>query len=437
MKATEAARETAAEAWLFGHPILENYRTLHAQAVDTADPRYVGGFGCFGHHSEPFGPQHTDVVTPNNDTPYSWAWLDLRAEPWVVSVPAIDRYYVLPFHDLDTTYVGYIGARTTGPRPGHYLLAGPDWHGPKPSGVLRVLQAASQLVGCVGRTYLAGTDATQIRELAAVQKRYSLTPLHEFADMPAPPPQPIPAWPAWDEERVEGLGFFSYLDFLLGFFPPPDGQADLRARLASLGVTGAGTFDPSTLDAATREAMTQGMADARARLEKAAAETRDSRGLFGTRAELGEDHLKRSVGADVGLYGLPVEEAWYHAWEQDETGAPLDGSAHAYRVHFTREGLPHAEFFWSATLYRLPQRILVANPIHRYSIGDRTPGLVYDRDGGLTLTFSHTAPDTGPGRGANWLPAPAGPFSIVLRIYGPGHAIVDGGWRLPPLTRVS
>lgn len=435
MKATHV-RDTAAEAWLLGHPMLENYRTLYAQAVDAADPRYVGGFGCFRHYSHPFGPQNDDVVTPNNDTPYSLAWLDLRAEPWVVSVPAIERYYLLPFHDLDTTYVGYIGARTTGQRPGHYLLAGPDWNGPKPSGVLRVFKAESQLVGCVGRTYLAGGEASQIRELAAVQKRYSLTPLHEFGDTPAPPPQPIPAWPAWDEQRAESLDFFIYLDFLLGFFPPPDTQTDLRHRLAALGITGAGTFDPSTLDATTRDAMTQGMADARARLEAAKAGTHGSRGLFGTRAEVGEDYLKRSVGADIGIYGLPMEEAWYGAWDADETGAALDGSAHAYRVHFTRENLPHAEYFWSATLYRLPERLLVANPVHRYSIGDRSPGLVYDRDGGLTLTIAQTAPEDGPGRGANWLPAPNGPFFVVLRVYGPGHTLVDGSWKLPPLTRI-
>jgi hypothetical protein len=429
-------RDTAAEAWLLGHPILENYRTLYAQAVDAADPRYVGGFGCFRHYTEPFGPGDTDVVTPNNDTPYSWAWLDLRAEPWVVSVPAIDRYYLLPFHDLDTTYAGFIGSRATGRGPGHYLLAGPGWDGPKPSGVAGVLHADSQLVGCVGRTCLAGTAPAQVRELAAVQKKYSLTPLHEFADIPEPEPAPEPAWPPWDEERVQGLGFFAYLDFLLGFFPPPPAQLELRARLAALGVTGAGTFDPGELDAGTREAMSLGMAEARARLQAAAAVTVDSRGLFGTRARLGEDHLKRGVAADMGLYGLPQDEAWYGGWLTDDTGAALDGSAHDYRLHFTRETLPRAEFFWSATLYRLPERLLVANPINRYSIGDRTPGLAYAAAGGLTLHISHAAPSE-PGHAANWLPAPDGPFTVVLRVYGPSHTISEGEWTLPPLTRAG
>jgi hypothetical protein len=105
-------------------------------------------------------------------------------------------------------------------------------------------------------------------------------------------------------------------------------------------------------------------------------------------------------------------------------------------VHFTRETLPQAEFFWSATLYRLPERLLAANPINRYSIGDRTAGLTYDVDGGLTLHISHTAPHE-PRRAANWLPAPDGPFTVILRAYGPSHKIFDGSWTLPPLTRVS
>lgn len=122
-------RATAAEAWVRGYPILQNYRTMYAQAVDDADPKYVGGFGVFRHYSQPFTPANTDVVTPNNDTPYSWAWLDLRAEPWVLSVPAEERYYVLPLHELDTVYAGFVGARATGPEPGDHLVAGPGWQG--------------------------------------------------------------------------------------------------------------------------------------------------------------------------------------------------------------------------------------------------------------------------------------------------------------------
>ncbi|MFF3260922.1 DUF1254 domain-containing protein [Streptomyces sp. NPDC002932] len=433
----DAVRATAAEGWVYGHPMLENYRTMYAQAVDSDDRRYVGGFGTFRHYPQPSRPENTDIVTPNNDTPYSWCWLDLRAEPWVVSVPAMDRYYVLPFHDLDTSYVGYVGARTTGQGAGHYLIAGPGWVGDVPDGVAGVLRADTQLVGCLGRTTLTGMAETDVQELRAIEEQYGLRPLSAFTGTGAPPPVGDPVWPVWREESGEGVEFFAVLDFLLGFFPVLPGSKDLRERLAALGVDGSGTFDPAGLEPQVRAALEEGVIEGRERLEDAKADATTSSGLFGTRAELGEDYLARGIGADKGLYGLPPAEAWYGGWVVDDQGnRPPDAASRDYTIHFAAGQLPTAQFFWSATLYRLPERLLVDNPIDRYSIGDRTAGLVYDQDGGLTLYVQHTRP-TGPRRAANWLPAPDGPLAVIIRIYGPDPAVLDGTWQLPPLTVAS
>lgn len=433
----DAVRATAAEGWVYGHPMLENYRTLYAQAVDADDHRYAGGFGVFRHYPQPSRPENTDVVTPNNDTPYSWCWLDLRAEPWVVSVPVMGRYYVLPFHDLDTTYVGFVGARTTGQEAGDYLIAGPDWGGSVPGGLAGVLRADTQLVGCLGRTYLAGVSESDVEDLRALQEQYHLQPLSAYAGQDAPAPAAEPVWPVWREEAGTGIGFFAVLDFLLGFFPVLAGQRDLRERLAALGIDGGGTFDPARLDPEVRTAMEEGIADGRERLDSALAGATTSTGFFGTREELGEDYLIRGVGADKGLYGLPPAEAWYGGWVVDSEGnRPPNAADRDYTIHFAADGLPTARFFWSATMYRLPERLLVANEIDRYSIGDRTPGLVYDEDGGLTLHVQRTRP-ADPQRAANWLPAPEGPFSVVIRMYGPDAAVLDGTWQLPPLTVVG
>lgn len=430
----DTVRATAAEGWVYGHPMLENYRTLYAQAVDSDDHRYVGGFGTFRHYPQPSRPANTDIVTPNNDTPYSWAWLDLRAEPWVVSVPAMDRYYVLPFHDLDTTYVGFVGARTTGQNAGHYLVVGPGWDGVVPDHISGVLRAETQLVGCLGRTTLAGMDDSDVEELRAIQQQYELRPLSTFTGTEAPPLAPEPEWPVWREESGQGIEFFTVLDFLLGFFPALPAHKDLRERLAALGVDGSGTFDPAALKPAVRAAMEAGVDEGRKRLEDAKAKATTSSGVFGTRAELGDDYIARGVGADKGLYGLPPAEAWYGGWVIDSDGnRPPNAADHTYTINFTAEQLPKAQFFWSATLYRLPERLLVDNPIDRYSIGDRTPGLVHDEDGGLTLHVQHTRP-TDPQQAANWLPAPDGPFSVIIRIYGPDTAVLDGSWQLPPLN---
>ncbi|MEO3974095.1 DUF1254 domain-containing protein [Streptomyces sp. CAU 1734] len=441
----DEARRTAADGWIWGFPLLMNYRTMYARAIDTDDPRHTGGFGRFRHYSEPAGPADTDVVTPNNDTPYSWAWLDLRAEPWVISVPPVDRYYILPLHDLDTSYVGYIGARTTDGLPGDHLVAGPGWRGEVPGSVTGVLRADSFLVGIVGRTYLAGRDGGPA--LRALQNHYRLRPLSEFAGTPAPAPAEEPVWPVWRDEVLDTVEFFVVLDFLLRFLPVREGEKELRERLAALGVSGAGwvagarpgttdsdEFEPAALQPEIRAAIERGIADGRARLTEAEKNAVESSRWFGTRAEHGTDWLDRAVGVDKGLYGLPAEEAWYGGWAADDRGnRPPDASRHDYTVRFPLGRLPPARFFWSATVYRLPERLLVANPIDRYSIGDRTPGLVLDDDGGLTLQVRKDPPED-PKELANWLPAPDGPFTIAIRVYGPDPSVLDGSWFLPPLA---
>ncbi|MFD0279886.1 DUF1254 domain-containing protein [Kitasatospora sp. NPDC127111] len=427
-------RATAAEAWVRGYPILQNYRTMYAQAVDDADPRHVGGFGVFRHYPQPFTPANTDVVTPNNDTPYSWAWLDLRTEPWVVSVPAVDRYYVLPLHDLDTVYAGFIGTRATGREAGDYLVAGPGWQGEVPAGVRGVIRAATQLVGIVGRTHLPDNSPEAVEELKEIQQRYRLRPLHEYAGTPAPEPAPHPVWPVWREEVMDTIEFFGFLDFLLGFFPAPAAEADLRGRLTDLGIDGRGEFEPAALPIGVRAEIERGIADGRAELDRAAADTTGSSGIFGTREQVGTAYLKQAIGAMKGLYGLPETEAWYTGWETDSEGnRPPNTSERDYVVRFAPDGLPPARYFWSATMYALPDRLLVDNTLDRYSIGDRTPGLVRDPDGGLTLYVQHKRPANAQ-NSANWLPAPDGPFVVVVRLYGPDASALDGRWTLPPLT---
>ncbi|MFE9428354.1 DUF1254 domain-containing protein [Kitasatospora sp. NPDC006697] len=423
-------RETAAEAWIWGYPLLENYRTMYPQAIDDSDPRHVGGFGVFRHYPRPFTAANTDVVTPNNDTPYSWAWLDLRAEPWVIEVPAMDRYYVIPVHDLDTSYVGFIGSRTTGRQAGRYLVAGPQHRDVAADGFDGVLRADTELVGILGRTYLGGPD--DVPELEKIQSRYMLKPLS--AHLGTDPVRAVePQWPVWREEALDSLEFFTLLDFLLGFFPVLPADADLRARLGELGI-GSGDFEPAALAEQVREELRQGIADGRAALTGAASRAQDSTGWFGTRAQHGSDYLTRAVGVDKGLYGLPAEEAWYAGWLADDQGnRPPDAGKRDYVLHFPPGELPPARFFWSATMYRLPERLLVDNPVDRYSIGDRTPGLVYGDDGSLTLHIQRERP-ADPAQAANWLPAPDGPFTIAIRVYGPAPEVLDGRWQRPQLA---
>ncbi|MGK4581522.1 DUF1254 domain-containing protein [Kitasatospora sp. HPMI-4] len=425
-------RETAAEAWIWGSALLANYRTMYPQAVDDADPRFVGGFGVFRHYPNPFTPADVDQVAPSADTPYSCAWLDLRAEPWVLEVPATDRYYVLALHDLDTSYVGFVGSRTTGQGAGRYLIAGPRFTGDAGRGFDGVLRADTDLVGILGRSYLAGPqDTPALRQL---QAQYALRPLSAYLGAEPPPAAPEPHWPVWrDDEVLDTLEFFVLLDFLLGFFPVLPAEAALRGRLSELDI-GAGDFEPATLPLEVREAMLRGIADGRARLAAETAKGPEATAWFGTRTQLGDDYLARAVGAQQGRYPLPVEEVWSTDWlADDQDNRPLDAAERRYTLEFPAGQLPPARFFWSVTVYRLPDRLLVPNPAGRCSVGDRTPGLVHGQDGSLTLFLQHERP-ADPAQEANWLPAPAGPFTVVLRVYGPEPPVLDGRWQLPQLN---
>lgn len=421
-------RSIARDAYTFGYAMIENYRTLHEQAVDSSDPRYTGGFGRFRHYSEPFTPDNTDIVTPNNDTPYSWGWFDLRAEPMVITVPAIDRFYILPFHDLYTVYAGYVSAATTGTGPGRYLLAGPSWTGGTPDGFDGVITASTDFVGCLGRTAFTDGDLDALRR---IQQSYSVTPLHEVDSSAAPDVHPV-SWPAWDEAAATDVRFFDIVDFLLRFAPALDEDREVRDRMASIGLDGTGRFHSASLDAAEREALQQGLDDGIAHLDEVAASTASSTGLFGTREEMAGAYDNRNVGAKKGLYGLPPAIAWYGGWLVDSEGNRITGQTD-YTITFTADELPKTRFFWSATLYTLSQRLLSANEIDRYSIGDRTEGIRFDDDGTITLYVQHRRPDS-EAEAANWLPSPEGPFTVIIRAYGGDTAIAEGTYRLPAIT---
>jgi hypothetical protein len=281
---TDAAqlRAIARDAYTFGYAMIENYRTLYEQAVDASDSRYTGGFGSYRHYSEPFTPANTDIVTPNNDTPYSWGWFDLRAEPWVITVPAMDRFYILPFHDLYTVFAGYIGAPITGTGAGRYLLAGPSWAGGTPDGFDGVITASTDFVGCLGRTAFTDGDVDELRR---IQHSYQAVPLHEHLATPAPAAEPV-SWPVWDEAAATGIRFYDFLDHLLQFAPVLGEDRAIRDRMASAGLDGSGTFRSADLSDADRASFEQGLADGVAHLDDVASHAASSTGMFGTREEM-------------------------------------------------------------------------------------------------------------------------------------------------------
>jgi hypothetical protein len=421
----DQARSIAREAFIYAYAPIASYGTWSKQATMPDAPEYVGGFNTFRNYSQAFTPENKDIVTPNNDTPYSWAWLDLRAEPMVLSVPKVptNRYYVMQLIDLFTYNFGYVGVRATGFDAGNYLIAGPGWTGDKPEKITKVIQSETEIVGILGRTSLDGPS--DVDNVKAIQSKYKLIPLSAFLKVPSPRPEPMPEFPPYDQTKAATHDFIGYINFLLQFAQPTvASEKDLMVRFEKIGIGPGKTWDASKIDPAVLTAIDQGIADAKAEMEEVAKKTLSSNGLFGSREFLKDDYMTRAMGAEKGLYGNSLEEAWYG-------GFIGDGSKPAM-LHFAPGQLPPAKFFWSLTLYTLPDRLLYANPLKRYSIGDRSKGLVYGKDKSLTIYLSHSSP--GKEKESNWLPAPEGKYSLVGRVYGPEKAAMDGTWKLPEPT---
>jgi len=418
----------AKEAIIYAYPMLYGYKTMQEQTQDQFSAAYIGGFGRFRHYSKTYTPADTDIVTPNNDTPYSWAWLDLRSEPWVLTVPAVpkDRYNVFQWVDLYTHNFAYVGVRATGYEAGSYLFTGPNWKGEKPAGIKSVFQSESEFIGTLTRTSTKGADDTF--NVRAMQQKYVLQPLSEFVGGRPPAQAPAVAWPSWNEKRALSGEFVSYVNFLLQFVKPHDSEKALLERFAKIGIGPGADFNLATLPKETREAIEAGVADGVKEIETETGKIKSSAGLFGTREFLKNDYMKRANGVMIGIYGNSLEEAYYSSWANDSTGQPLDGK-NQYQIRFEKDAMPPVKLFWSVTMYNLPQRLLVANEIERYSIGDRTEGFKPAADGSLTIYIQSTPPAGD--KKANWLPAPAGPFFMVGRFYGPDQALLDGSYKVP------
>jgi hypothetical protein len=434
------ARAIAKEAYTYGFPMVDNYRIQHAYWVDKANPEYKGPCNQIWNSARVYTPADTAIQTPNSDTPYSFMGADLRSEPLVLTVPAMEkeRYFSVQLIDYYTFNFDYIGTRTTGTGGGSFLLAGPGWKGTTPKDIKKVFRCETELAFPAYRTQLFNPG--DIDNVKKVQAGYKVQTLSAFLGQPAPKAAPAidfmkPLTPA--EEKTSPQ-FFNILNFVLQFCPTVPSETALMARFAKLGVGAGKTFDASKFSPEVKAAIEQGMADAWVALAGVKKEFEEGKvtagDVFGTRQYLKNNYLYRMIAAVLGIYGNSKQEAMYPAYYVDATKQKLDG-ANRYTVRFAPGQLPPVNAFWSLTMYEEPQSWLVANPLNRYLINSpMLPQLKRDADGGLTLIMQSESP--GKEKEANWLPAPKGPFSMIMRLYWPKEAAVEGKWRQPPLQRV-
>lgn len=441
VEADAATAALAADAYIFGFPLVFNISQVRRFTDEGMGSMRPTPFNVFSHAEALAGPEDT-FVSINNDTIYSVAQLDLSVGPLRLEVPdAAGRYYVLQFVDAWTDNFAYVGRRATGTAAGCYWIVPPGFDSSLPEAD-GVIQSPTAIATIVGRWAVDGeADLPAVR---ALQDQLRLTPLDPGA-RPAGLPDPDPDVP-------EELRFFEQVRVLSQLMPPAPPEQEHLETFAALGLTDPGPVylsAPGELAAALRD----GEAAGKARLEDVLLHgsgpeqngwnltyhTFDYNNDFfeiGTIdtaewrvADRAAARVDRAAAARGGLWGNHGYEAAYAMSWVDGDGETLTGER-AYSVRFAAP--PPVDAFWSITMYDLPEFFLVDNPIDRYSIGDRTPGLRTDDDGALTIILQRD--DPGGDLTANWLPTPPGAFRPILRLYQPRAEIFDGSYELPPIT---
>jgi len=441
------AKAIAEEGFIYGLPIVMNYAVMYEYSVDRNSGQFKAPFNQIKNEARVYTYKDTAIITPNSDTPYSLLWLDLRAEPIVLSVPAVDksRYYSVMLCDGNTFNYGYIGSRATGSEAGDYMVVGPGWNGATPPGIKKVFQSTTQFSAVAYRTQLF--NAADMPNVEKVQAGYKVQPLSAYLKQPATVGAAAIDFPKANAELVK-KNFFEYLDFALQFAPAGPEEKDIRAKLARIGVGAGKTFDFKDLPLEHKIEIGLGMKDGEEKVEKyLASGQKDVNGwkigsLFGDRQFYSGDWLKRAAAAKGGIYGNDAAEAVYPMAKTLADGTVLDGSKHQYTLTFPAGQFPPVEAFWSVTMYDGKSQLLIENPIDRYLINSpMLPGMKKNADGSLTLHIQNKSP--GADKESNWLPAPNGDIYLVMRLYWPkteAPSILppgEGTWKPPAIVAAN
>jgi hypothetical protein len=442
------ATQIAKEAYIYGFPLVLNYKTMYDYAVDKNSPEYKGDFNDLACVARVFTPEDKTIITPNSDTPYCMTWVDMRAEPVVFTIPEIeeDRFYEVQLIDLYTHNFAYISTVATGNVPGTYLLTGPDWKGEVPKGITKVIPSETQFLFSIHRTQLF--NPSDIDDLKKIQEAYHVEPLSTFLGTKAPPAAAAIDFPKWEAGAEFNAESFAYLDFMLTLVKTPEEEQALMKRFAKIGLGGNGQFDIKKFSPEIQKALEEGAKEGLAAIKAfGAKESKDPLGsakVFGTREFLNKSakenynldnlFILRATGAQMGIYGNSGAEAIYPTYLVDSKGVPLDASQSKYTLTYKKGEFPPVTAFWSFTMYDGKTQLLIDNPLNRYLLNSpMMDSFVMNKDGSLTIYVQKESP--GKELEPNWLPAPDGPFYVVMRLYGPKTEALEGKWVAPGLVK--
>ncbi|MDR3564753.1 MAG: DUF1254 domain-containing protein [Negativicutes bacterium] len=430
-----ALGSAAIDAYIYGYPLVLVEMTKRAMLASGSK------INCFTNERAFPDPRYTTIVRPNVDTLYSMAWLDLSAEPVILSVPDTHgRYYVLEFLDAWTNVFASVGARTTGTRERTFLITGPGWNGVLPDGMSRI-ETPGDRVWIIGRTQTNGLP--DFPAVHAIQDQYGLTPLSRWGNVAGQiardwQPAAINETPVSQVANMTAAGFFQAMTQAMDSNPPWIADPAMADTLAALGLVPAKAFDFFRLNPAVRQSLEFAAAHGLGRIQAEAVEKylqNSSNGWSLMRQNIGfygADYLQRAVVALVGIGANLPQDAVYGTAFTDEAGGRLAGR-YNYILHFDKDRLPPARAFWSITAYN-DQGYLIPNPIRRYALSPHLGNLNFNRDGSLDIFVGMASP--GKNSAANWLPVSAGRFNLAIRLYWPSRSVLEGRWNPPGVARV-
>jgi hypothetical protein len=437
----EEARAIGIEAYVYLYPLV-TMDVTRRQFTNVEPGREIGKGPMNTFANLPAYPpaDFKGVVRPNFDTLYSTAWLDLTAEPVVVSAPDTKgRFYLLPMLDMWSDVFASPGWRTTGTAAIDFLVTPPGWSGTVPAGFTQIA-APTPYVWIIGRTKTDG--AADYEAVHAIQAGYKVTPLSRWGK--AAEPAPVKVDPSVDMKtppkvQVDSMpadAYFTYAAELLRLHPPHGTDQPIVARMRRIGIEAGRPLDFTKLDPTVRAALASAPQEAQrlmkwklqglARVVNGWSMNTDTMGVYGNY------YLKRAIVAQVGLGANLPEDAIYPLNLADDGGKPLHG-ANRYVLRFEKGRMPPVEAFWSITLYD-SEGFQVGNVLNRFAVSSYMP-FKLNADGSLDLYFQHESP--GQELESNWLPAPKGPFNLCMRLYGPKTDALVGRWNPPPVTRLD
>jgi hypothetical protein len=437
--------QIAEEAFIYGFPMVMNYSVFHDYFIDKSSPGYKAPLNQIYNAPNVFTPKDTTIVTPNSDTPYSFIGMDLRAEPYVICNPEIEkaRYFAVQLVDMYTFNYGYIGSRTTGNTAACFMIAGPTWKDEKPEGIANVFRSETDFSIAGFRTQLF--NAGDIENVRKIQAGYRGLTLSQFQNKPAPPPAPEIEWPTIDKQLADAKPF-AYLNFVLQFCPatgPAAVEVPMRARFAKIGIEAGKPFEGDSRSLDEKTALDSAMKSGIEKIKQKVGDLgKDENGWrvalngFGDRQKYAGDWTLRAAAAMAGIYGNSPAEAVYPLLAADSEGQKPDGSKNRYALTFPAGQFPPAKAFWSVTMYDGKTQLLIDNPINRYLINSpMLADLKKNADGSLTIYIQKESP--GADKESNWLPAPDGPIYVVMRLYWPKESALDGSWKPPAVQQAK